>query len=286
MKVAVIGAGYAGLAVTWNLLQRGFDVTVFDGGKGASHVSTGLLHPCPGRHAIPTLRAEEGMQATRQLLDLASSDGPVYLNNGILRIATNEEQKRDFGGDTLWIPEGITVFSQKYLDGLKKACKKAQFVSQWVEKGALQDFDAAILTTGAETLDWAPLPLSRTLGQSLLCRWKEPLSMSLLSYGHITPTDHPDYCQIGSTYEHTAVPDPQKARELLEKAAHFYPPAKDFEIVDIRCGVRIAPKVGYLPYLGRLDEKTWVFTGLGSRGLIYHALYAKILIEQEFLVFF
>jgi len=281
MQVAVIGAGYAGLAVTWHLLQKGVDVTVFDAGLGASHISTGLLHKAPSRHATPVIDAEEGMQATTELLELASFERPVFVRNGILRIATNEEQRRDFGGETLFIPEGITVFSKMYLDGLKKICKKAHFKNHWVKNlQELADFDRIILTTGADTLKLANVPIQPTIGQCLICRWQKPLTMSLLSYGHITPTEDPAFCQVGSTYEHTKDPDPKKAIELLEKVAIFYPPAKDFEIVEIRSGVRVARKGSYIPLIQQIDEKTWVFTGLGSRGLIYHALYAKRLVEK------
>lgn len=276
MKIAVVGAGYAGLAVAWHLLQKNVDVTVFDGGLGASHVSTGLLHPCPGKKAIPTWRAGEGMEAAIKLLEIASSERPVFVRNGILRIAATDEQRKEFGGDQLWIPEGITVYSRLYLEGLKKACRKAKFETRWVQNlQELDGFDAVILTTGAETSQLIDLPLKKTIGQCLICRWTEPLSMSLLSSGHITPTEDPELCLVGSTYEHTDKPDPKKALELLDKAALFYSPAKDFKIVEIRSGVRVAPKLGYRPIVAQVNPKTWVFTGLGSRGLIYHALLAN-----------
>jgi glycine/D-amino acid oxidase-like deaminating enzyme len=281
MRAAVVGAGYAGLAVTWHLLQKQLDVTVFDGGEGASHVSTGLLHPAPGRKAVPIWRAEEGMQATLELLEIASLELPVYERTGILRIAATDEQRKNFGGETLWMPDGITVFSRRYLTGLKKACQKAKFQTQWIQDLAeLDEFDLIVLTTGAETLRFFPLPLKKTIGQCLICRWPERLSMSLLSQGHITPTEDPELCLVGSTYEHTDQPDPKKALELLDKAALFYPPAKDFKIVEICSGVRIAPQIGYKPVVEKVGPKTWVFTGLGSRGLIYHALFAKSFSQQ------
>lgn len=284
MNIAIVGAGFAGLATAWNFLQRGARVTVFDGGGGASFVSTGLLHPSPGRRALPIARAQEGMQESLHLLALASQGGaPVFVRNGILRIAVTEEQKEWFGGEQVWIPEGVTVYSKLYLAGLKRACSKAVWVNRWVENvSELQAFDAAILTTGAETRKLVDIPLSRSLGQSLLCRWKGPFSYSLLSYGHITPTEDPAFCQVGSTYEHTERPDPQKAMELLEKAALFYPPAREFEIVEVQSGVRVGPKVGYVPIVKQVDSKTWIFVGLGSRGLIYHALYAKELVDEVY----
>lgn len=276
MRIAVVGAGYAGLAAVWHFLQKKFDVTVFDGGEGASHVSTGLLHASPGRQAKPTWRAQEGIEAATELLEAASREKPVFIRNGILRMAIDEEQKKALGGDTLWIPEGITVFSKLYLEGLKKACGKAEFKTHWVQDlKELAAFDAVVLTTGAETLKWADLPLKKTIGQCLLCKWKKPVPMSLLSYGHITPTEDPEICLVGSTYERTDQPDPQKALELLDRAALFYPAAKEFKVLKICSGVRISAKMGYRPVVKQIGPKTWVFAGLGSRGLIYHALFAK-----------
>ncbi len=279
MKIAIVGAGLAGLASAWHLLQKGFDVTVFDGGEGASHVSTGLLHSCPGKKAKPTWAADEGMKAAIELLEVAGLD--TFLRNGILRFACNEEQRREFGRDPLWIPEGITVFSRRYLAGLKNACSKARFIQHRVrDMNELKEFDRIVLTIGAETLAWANLPLKKTIGQCLVCRCKEPISISLLSQGHITPTEEADICLVGSTYEHTEKPDPKKALGLIEQVAQFYPKAREFNVLEIFSGVRIAPKVGYRPLLEKKDPKTWVFTGLGSRGLIYHSLFGKMLVDS------
>lgn len=271
MNIAVVGAGYVGLAAAWHLLQKNHDVTVFDGGAGASHASTGLLHPAPGRKAIPTWAAQEGMETAIELLEIAGKD--TFLRNGILR-------------ENKVVPEGITVFSRRYLAGLKKACSKAKFIEHWVENlEELSGFDQVVLTTGAETLAWAKLPLKRTIGQCLVCRCDEPITMSLLSQGHITPTEEPGICLVGSTYEHTEKPDPQKALALLDQAAKFYPPAKDFKVLEVRAGVRISPKVGYKPILEKINPKTWVLTGFGSRGLIYHSLFAKFLASDKIFSF-
>jgi len=306
MKVAVVGAGVAGLAAVWHLLQKKCEVTVFDTGGSASSVSTGLLHPFPGKQALPSWRADEGMEATAELLQIAESalGRPVAEAKGILRPAITEQQKKDFSSrgiwweaeevlkqlplaapaPALWIPNGITVYSKLYLQGLWLACEKlgAQREQRGVSLSDLKDFDKTILATGAATLQFEEcrhLPLKCTIGQSLICRWPERLPLSLVSQGHITPTEDPAFCQIGSTYEHTSEPDPKKAVELLEKAALFYPPARDYKIVEIRSGVRISPINGYQPLIAQIAPKVWVFTGLGSRGLLYHALLARDLVH-------
>lgn len=276
MKIAVVGAGYVGLAVAWFLTQEKVEVTVFEDGAAASSVSTGLLHPYPGRKGL-SLNGHEGMRDSLALLQAVSTERAVFEQNGILKIFENGERKE--------IPEGITVYSQLYLQALaKSSIVKRQKITHLKE---LEEFDAIVLATGAQTLafdECKHLSLTTNIGQSLLCRWREKIPTSLLfPGGHITPTENPDFCQVGSTYEHTPLPDPKKALALLDNAALFYPPAKDFKIEEIRSGTRIAPKIGYQPILEKVSPKAWVLAGFGSRGLLYHAMFAKSLVYNNLL---
>ncbi|MES2273734.1 MAG: FAD-dependent oxidoreductase [Chlamydiota bacterium] len=316
MKIAIIGGGLAGLGVLWPLLQSPHaQVSLFDArgiGGGASGISTGLLHPFPGSRALRSWQAEEGMLATKELLQVVENTigHPVVKESGVLRLAITDAQKKDFrhrcenDPDTiwwdeakvatflpkatiapaLWIPTGSTIYTHLYLKGLWQACqeKGAKLELQNVPSlQELEEFDAIILATGAETLHFkecSHLPIKPTKGQTLVCKWPEPLPVSLVSQGHLTPTSDPQLCQIGSTYERifTSVePDPKIALTLLEKAAQFYPPARDFEVVEIRAGVRIARAIGYRPVVEKISPKAWVFTGLGSRGMLYHAWLGK-----------
>ncbi len=297
MKVAVVGAGMAGFALTWNLLQRGCEVDLFDDASdSASAASTGLLHPYPGKEAARAWRADEAMIATKRLLEAVSGDGAAYAPDGILRLGVTEPQRlrfKDYSCDFLpslapspamWIPEGITVYSIPYLNALRTACAKAHIYKHRVsDLRELQSYDLAILACGVGVFQFEEcrhLPLKRAIGQALICKWPERLPMALLASGHIATTEDPHYCQLGSTYEHTAKPDPNKALALLDRCAKFYPPAKDFEIVEIRHGTRVSPLQGARPMIVQLNENTWVFTGLGSRGLLYHALLAEELVDR------
>ncbi|HSX13160.1 MAG TPA: FAD-dependent oxidoreductase [Chlamydiales bacterium] len=306
MKIAVVGAGLAGLSAAWHALQKGHEVTVFDEvgiGAGASGVSTGLLYPCPGREAIHSWRSLEGMAATRHLLKVAEEayGSPVASYTGIFRPAESADQRRDFQENQspeavwctvdvpglvvregLWIESGITVFSRPYLQGLWLACVrkgatmiKAHFSD---EKG----FDKVILATGAGSLareECKNISFRTAIGQSLVCEWKRKLPFSIASYGYISVTEDPKLCQIGSTYEHTKEPDPKKAIDLIEKVATFYPEAREFKIQEIRAGKRIAPKEGHQPILAEVRPNTWLFTGLGSRGMLYHAMLGRVLLD-------
>jgi glycine/D-amino acid oxidase-like deaminating enzyme len=235
------------------------------------------------------------MRAALELLQVASSERPVFEPSGLLRLAITDQQKAAFRERScdylpqatplpaMWTSEGITVYSRLYLEGLWKACSKAHRVDRSVSLPELENFDAIVLASGADTLQFEEcrhLPLKRTIGQSLICRWPERLPFALLGLGHIVPTEDAALCQVGSTYEHTAQPDPQQALQLLDKCARFYPPAKEFEIVEIRSGVRMSPKLGSQPLVAKVAPKIWVFSGLGSRGLLYHALLAKELAQE------
>ncbi len=299
MKVAIIGAGLAGLAVAWHLPEKA-EVTLFGTPDGsASWVSTGLLHPFPSKMALPSWRAEEGMQATFELLDIAANHlgRPVASKTGIFRFAIEAVQREKFCLRPewrercslakaallpgLWISEGTTVYSKPYLEGLLLACaaKGVRFEERRIESlAALADFDKIVVAAGYETLQFIDLPLEPVKGQALLCRCQEPLPFSLIGNGHISTTEDPYLCQVGSTYEHgylDLLPHKEVIPGLLARAAVFYPPAKDFEVVDVRAGVRLGTKGSSRPFAAQVDHRTWVFTGLGSRGLLYHALLGK-----------
>jgi len=316
-QLAIVGAGFAGLAVAYHWLrsQKG-SVTIFDPngiGGGASGISTGLLHPFPGRQALRSWRAEEGMAATGELIEVAERalGRAVCERSGVLRLVADGAQERMFRERAqedrdavwwepaqvvgmvpgaapvsgLWIPGGITVYSALYLEGLWHACKELGARLEKTRVRSLQELNTyhhIVLATGSETLHFPEcnhLPLEQVKGQTLLCRWPHKLPCSLAANGHITPTEDQNLCQIGSTYEKPVFsphPDPDMISQLLEKAALFYPPARHFPVVEQRAAIRMAVKHNqYRPLVQPVTANAWVFTGLGSRGLLYHALLGR-----------
>ncbi len=308
--VAVVGAGYGGLSLCWHLLQLGIGVTLFDAvgvGGGASGASTGLLHPYPAKLARRSPRADEAMEAAGELIAIAEHalGGPVASHSGIVRFAMNEEQTKAFqepfsdaasldeeairkrfpdvtATAGLWIPRGKTIFAGPYLKGLWLACEQrgAIFQGRRIENlEELNDFDGIVLASGAD-LERFHLPVNPRYGQALLCRWPnemEKLPCSLIGYGHLSLTEDPDLCLLGSTYENEF--DLKRALSLRDQIGSFYPPARTFEIIDVKRGIRMASKQGVLPIIQQIGPSRWVFTGLGSRGLLYHGLYGKELAQ-------
>lgn len=307
MKIAIVGAGYAGLSLAWYLsATSGLEIVLFDGaglGGGASGASTGLLHPYPAKQIKRSERADEGMQAASLLIQVAEEalGKRVALRTGILRLALSQTLQENYPDAEvwapnqvqglhpalpevpgLWIPQGMTVFSKLYLEGLWRACQAKQV--RWMQRdirelSELKQFDRIVLTSGAGVLQFKEcqgLPLKIRKGQALLCRWPvglPSLFCSVIGTGHLSLTEDPRLCQLGSTYEDEY--DPQAARALREKIGVFFKPAASFEIQEIRSGTRIMPRKGHLPLVEPIAPHAWVFAGLGSRGLLYHALYGQ-----------
>ena len=99
MKVAVVGAGFAGLALCYYLLEKGHQVELFDAkevGAGASGVSSGLMHPYVGERANRSLYATEALEESKKLLAIAQEfvDLPVADYSGILRKSTKEQSEK------------------------------------------------------------------------------------------------------------------------------------------------------------------------------------------------
>lgn len=114
MKVAVLGAGFAGLATVWQLLKERVAVTLFDpagiGGQ-ASAVSAGLLHTYVGLHAKYNLEGREGYLETENLLQVAERalGMAVSLKSGLLRPALTRSSASitAFARKNMQIPSGF-----------------------------------------------------------------------------------------------------------------------------------------------------------------------------------
>ncbi|XP_027901677.1 uncharacterized protein LOC114162101 [Vigna unguiculata] len=109
----------------------------------------------------------------------------------------------------------------------------------------------------------------------------------------------PHSLNLGSTWEWKSVSsspnvssdEASKAlQELLPKASTIYPGIKDWVFTGARAGLRAMPPLttlGSLPLLGCINDiigrnhtcKYWLFGGLGSRGLLYHAWLGNLMAQ-------
>lgn len=326
MRIAIIGAGFCGLAVAWHLSQKlpHAKIVLCDpkgiGGE-ASGIAVGLLHPFSGAHAKFNRMGREGMEATRELLDLASKtlNKPVATYDGIVRIAATPEQLSDYtlclkkfpedvswmdtptcqtylpgviSSPALFIKNGTAVNCPLYLKGLWLACEKVG-ISLEIRKittlSELEDFDIRIVATGAMTSsipELAHLPIQKVKGQVLELVWPSELpslKYPINSHAYILMSPSQKTCFVGATFEKgdfSIGPNMDVAKaELMPKVESILPCLGRAEIIGCQSGLR-AVTPDYLPLVKEIEPQTWVITGMGSKGLLYHALMARHLVES------
>lgn len=307
MKIAIIGAGFSGVATAYKLLLRGHAVTLYDMngiGGGASGIAAGLMHPFAGRTARLNWRGHEGMKATNELLAVASDALGIAVadSTGIIRVALSDEQLKLFkecsdsntqvdwqtnemmqgrvegiaSAPGIFIHSAVTVNCPLYLQGLWKTCEKlkGKFEQKRIEDLTSIDAERVIITTGAHR-GLHSVPLTQVKGQLLEYDYTKQLPYSIISQGYIVTKF--GSCLAGSTFEKSFTsqePDIEVARAELEpKIFSLYPPLAKAKIIGCRSGLRASCQ-GHLPVIKQTDERTWVLTGMGSKGLLYHALFA------------
>ncbi len=322
MKIAIIGAGFAGLASAWFLKEKypESEVTILDKtgiGAGASGVAAGLLHAYAGSRSKLNWKGQEAYLESKNLLDKSSEilGMPTYKKRGLLRPILTEEQHIHFReaaetfSDIRWlestecqewapgvadapgifIASALTVDPLLYMKGLWMLCesKGVQFEKRCL--ASLQELDAytfIIIALGADTQllpELSHLPLTRIKGQILEFAWPEgvPLPRTAVnSQVYLLPDPITNTCLVGSTFERhfsDAGPDIERAMALLHpKLCAMYPAFAHAQPLRCMTGVRAsAPQ--HMPYVKAITPRCWVFSGLGSKGLLYHALIAKTL---------
>ena len=160
-------------------------------------------------------------------------------------------------------------------------------------------YDAVILSAGANIIqdnlinkeDDDELPVQLVRGQSIemsLENNKKP-NEALLCGKYISPlptaNDTNDRVVIGATHEFKddALTTDEVVNELRSRTNEF---AKDIwengKVDRLTTGIRMQSnrgKYGRMPMIGRLNSShhnnSWIFTGLSSRGLIYHGIFGK-----------
>jgi glycine/D-amino acid oxidase-like deaminating enzyme len=305
MKIAVIGAGLSGLAVSYFLLQSSkCSVTLFDAkgiGGGASGVSSGLLHPYPAADGKRSFRADFALKETKDLLEKVQpfSLKPLFITEGILRKVWSEDQKLRFFShienyndvehykeDLFFIRSALIIDVPHYLEALWAACSDlgAQFEIKKIDAlDMLKDYDQIIIAAGwgvREFKECAHLRLQYVKGQKLICKTSAKIPYSLMSKKYLTKLEIPNHYEVGSTYERgftDDLPCLESALKDLQSAKEEFLP--EGEVVECRAGVRVARKEGYHPIAEKLTNSCHVLTGMGSRGLLYHAYFGKLLAQ-------
>lgn len=305
MKVAIIGGGLAGVATAFFLQRSGkAEITLFDAvgiGGGASGICSGLIHPYPGLHVRRSYKAWEAFTIVKELLSTAenTSSKMIAQEYGILRHAFTQEQclrlreyqkkwgdVEELNEELFFIHAGITLFSKQYLQCLWQTCERlgACFMQEKIKEltSLCTSFHCIIVAAGwgiKDLLDPVALGIKFLKGQIVKVKGIPLHKRSFVGNGYISFLPQNDYYEVGSTYERTFendLADKELAYQLLkEKGLQI----SQEEVVDCKAGVRVMNGSNYLPLVKRISEKIYVFTGLGSRGLLYHGMYAKYLAQ-------
>mgnify|MGYP001799622541 CR=1 FL=1 len=311
MKVAVLGCGYAGLSAALHLLEKGVKVDLYDPKKrlSASEVSTGFLHPYVGKFPRKPKQADEWMyEATSLIVSIEKAYGkPLIAAKGIFRpalfsaqemhflrlskkdhsirfLTKEESQKEGFSSfyPGLWMEEGMQVYSKRYVDALLQILirKGAQFFASTLDDTG--NYAAIIEAMGGDSKEGY---IKKNKGQTLKIKADHiPFHIPFLSHPHLSKTEEKDVYLIGSTYEKTyqnIEPDSSADQLLIDLRKQTKSnSSSSWDIVGREAAFRAYPLEQKEPLIEKISQKKWLFTGLGSKGLLFHAYFGRLLASK------
>jgi formate dehydrogenase major subunit len=143
-KVAIIGAGIAGLTAAYHLLQEGHACTIFDSRKRPG----GLL-----RHVIPGFRLPQAVVDFE--IDRISELGLQYiLGKSVGKDVSFEDLRRDF--DAVLVATGAALEIRPPIAGIEDAASAASFLEEIKDGGSLSEVKSAVIVgSGPADLDLA-----------------------------------------------------------------------------------------------------------------------------------
>lgn len=184
-----------------------------------------------------------------------------------------------------------------YLKGLLMACQ-AMGTVEWNQNTPIPNdhcHDVVVLAAGAGLwkddllhCDTRTYPVELVRGQAMDVTFQHPPSLqqhAILAGKYMTPLPDPTMVHVGATQEYgTSVMTPEQVQEELTQRTSFLSLWDSRPTVHrILSGIRVQTQRGHdgrLPILDKRPNQTYVFTGLSSRGLLYHGIYGDILTDD------
>lgn len=192
----------------------------------------------------------------------------------------------------LYIKSGLTIDMPSYIEGLWQTLARLSVTFHqkrfMASEKELTHYDYVLYAMGPAIITLPGLegvPISPVKGQILILKWPKELRhppCSLVGDGYLIVRED-NVCFAGSTHEHhftTLGPDIETAKaEILRKVSTFFPKINELEITGVKVGIRASRKGTKIPLMGKISKKEWFITGLGGKGLLYHAWLGEILAE-------
>ena len=296
-RIAIIGAGIAGAALAHALSMRGCEPVLIDKAGlagGASGAPAGLLTPRMERADRPHVRATlAAFDFARRLY--AGLD--EYEACGVIRQPKDEAEAARFAGIADLMDDSV-VWRDRALDLTNSGrFKPAHLVTQLAGNAPLIKADIAQVGTGADGVSLRDgegrsvleadlvihasgagagmvLPdISPSAGQVAVFKGQAPARP--VTWGHYVCAA-PQGVLVGATHVRGEDAGPSgPAIESFREACGVHCPELELgDVVETWSGVR-ASTPDRLPVAGALDARTFILSGLGSRGFAHAPLLAE-----------
>ena len=288
--------GRTGYAASVDLLRR------VEACAGPCSSASGLL-----RLALSPEQAKELHESAT-----VASEGDSLQQEWLTHEMACERASAPVGGHgSVWAGAALSVDVPQYVRGLWRLCETlgGDGVTEWRlgEIASLSslissgEYDAVVVALGSRVTGVAgmgDLPLTPCRGQNLVLSNEGRLAVPVISGKYLVPVQGPNgepRLLGGATFEYDEFERAHRPAEVAaaEEALRtplsaLHPAVADARVLGCQAGVRALPPRshhGYVPLAGRVggdapcDAPTgadcWLLGGLGSRGLIHHALLGR-----------
>jgi len=103
-----------------------------------------------------------------------------------------------------------------------------------------------------------------------------PLSLSVSGHGYVV--SGPSTIIVGTTYERdfsTDTPTDEATKVILDTASTMIPGLNRLSPLQTAAAVRVGVPGTRLPMIGPVAKRIWIFTGLGSKGILFASLLSR-----------
>jgi glycine/D-amino acid oxidase-like deaminating enzyme len=302
----IVGQGLAGTCLAWEFWKRGVPFQLIDRGHGgSSRVAAGLINPITGKNFEPSSRIAEFLPPALDFYAAVETQihAKVWHPLPVLRLADTEKEwakmisKCALPEVIPWLANGGTPKQADGWVGAIELCGGGRLDTRRFLDGS-RDFFASrgrfgygevpddasrtIRCEGAAGLIAGKLgPHRCAKGEILTIRaadWDET-HIRIGAGGWLVPIG--DGCfRAGSTYDWDHLDEiPTDAGKLrVIEILHRLGGNSPFEIIDHEAGIR--PIIRRSEALvGPIDDDTWIFNGLGSKGSLYAPRMARHLAD-------